>query len=60
MTDYPIDMSVAPIVTPFFDPATHTISYDNCIPINPHVHIFQKIFIMIWGASNRKAIYLHF
>lgn len=27
MTDYPIDMSVAPIVTPFFDPATHTISY---------------------------------
>ena len=27
MTDYPIDMSVAPVVTPFFDPATHTISY---------------------------------
>lgn len=27
MTDYPIDMSVTPVVTPFFDPATHTISY---------------------------------
>lgn len=27
MTDYPIDMSVKPMVTPFFDPATNTISY---------------------------------
>lgn len=27
MTDYPIAMSVKPQVTPFFDPATNTISY---------------------------------
>jgi glyoxylase-like metal-dependent hydrolase (beta-lactamase superfamily II) len=27
MTDYPIDMQTRPEVTPFFDPATNTISY---------------------------------
>jgi len=27
MTQYPLDMSVKPDVTPFFDPATNTISY---------------------------------
>lgn len=27
MTNYPIDMTVTPDVTPFFDPATNTISY---------------------------------
>ncbi|MBD3678321.1 MAG: MBL fold metallo-hydrolase [Rhodobacteraceae bacterium] len=27
MTDYPVEMNVTPEVTPFFDPATNTISY---------------------------------
>ena len=54
MTNYPIDMSIEPDVTGFFDPATNTISYVVADPTTKHCAIVDPVMDFDY-ASGRTS-----
>jgi len=51
MADYPIDLSVTPIVTAFFDPATNTISYVVSDPGSPSCAVIDSVMDLDYAAG---------
>ena len=57
MTAYPVDLSVKPEVTAFFDPATNTISYVVKDPASPSCAIVDAV--MDFDYSSGRTAFEH-